>query len=139
MSGYRPPVAPVPPPSRSLVFVVGSMVGIGGGLVLAALWLPPDRAPLPVPVVVPSQAPDVYELTLVMPTPNPTPTWPPTVTAIATTSVDICGQATPGAICRMPFAPAPTPTAYPSCLSSPEAGDLCAWPRVTPAPERFTP
>lgn len=137
MSGYRPPAPVVAPRSTTPVLLLSALLGVGaGGLIVSALWLPEAPAPLPAPVVVPSAAPDVYELTLVMPTPNPTPTWPPTPVQIATTSIDICGQATPGAVCRMPYAPLPTPTAYPSCLSSPEAGNLCAWPVAGPAVSR---
>jgi len=111
---------------------------VAGGLLFWALWLPED-APVPAPVVVPSAEADVYHLTLVMPTPEPSATHYPTMTSVATVGVDVCGQATPGAICKVPHAPLPLPTPYPSCLSSPEAGDLCQWPRATPAVERFTP
>jgi len=132
MSGYRPPIAPVVPPGRSAVFTVGTLVGVGAGLALAALWLPSEPASIPAPVVVATDVADVYELTLVMPTIPPPPTYPPTMTPPPVALVDICGQPTPGAMCRVPQPPPPLPTPYPSCLASPESGSLCVWPRVTP-------
>jgi hypothetical protein len=72
-------------------------------------------------------------VTILEPTAVPTeiPTLYPTSKA-RSDRVNVCGTATPGAVCEWPQPTPLPPTPYPSCSVVTKGGTLCQWPsRVT--------
>jgi hypothetical protein len=115
-----------------------AIVPLGFGIIIGLLvFNNVQNAESPSPVVV--AAPDAegtmavnVNVTILEPTTVPTeiPTLYPTSTT-KRDRVDVCGTATPGAICEWPQPTALPPTAYPSCSVATKGGTLCQWATVT--------